>query len=225
MCQTLCDPKDWSKPGFPVLHHLSELAQNHAHWVGDAINHLFLCHPLLLLLSIFPSNRSFLMSWLFISGVWSIGASASASVLPMNIQDWFPLGLTGLISLWSKGLSRVFSSSTVQRHQFFHSWNSVLLCLKVNVLIFFQISRIIILIKVCCSYHFLVNPFCHTKQKRQCVLSFTQLSSWAILCVLAHVCHLRTQLGASFLFHCFSIWRKHYDSWQGIWLMFSTLLK
>ena len=169
----------------------------------------------------FPASGSFSMSWLFASG----GQNTGASVLPVNIQGWFSLALTGLISLWSKGLSRVFSSSTVQRHQFFHSWNSVLLCLKVNVLIFFQISRIIILIKVCCSYHFLVNPFCHTKQKRQCVLSFTQLSSWAILCVLAHVCHLRTQLGASFLFHCFSIWRKHYDSWQGIWLMFSTLLK
>ena len=58
---------------------------------------------------------------LFASGDQSVGASASASVLPMNIQDWFPLGLTGLISLLSKGLSRVFSSSTVQKHQFFHS--------------------------------------------------------------------------------------------------------
>ena len=61
------------------------------------------------------------MSWLFASSGQSIGASASASVLPMNIQDWFPLGLTGLISLQSKGLSRVFSSITVWKHQFRYS--------------------------------------------------------------------------------------------------------
>ena len=67
----------------------------------------------------FPASGSFLMSQLFASGGQSIGASASASVLPMNIQGWFPLGFTGLISLLSKGLSRVSSSTTVQRHQFF----------------------------------------------------------------------------------------------------------
>ena len=67
----------------------------------------------------FPASGSFLMSQLFASGFQSIGASASASVLPMNIQDWFTLGLTGLISLQSKGLSRVFSNTTVQNHQFF----------------------------------------------------------------------------------------------------------
>ena len=61
----------------------------------------------------------FPMSWLFISGGQSIGTSASASVLPINIQGWFPLGLTGLISLMSKGLSRVFSNTTIQKHQFF----------------------------------------------------------------------------------------------------------
>ena len=66
----------------------------------------------------FPASGSFLMSWLFSSGDQSIGASASALVLPMNIQDWFPLGLTSLISLQSKGLSRVFSNTTVQKHQF-----------------------------------------------------------------------------------------------------------
>ena len=67
----------------------------------------------------FPASGSFLMSWLFTSGGQSIGASASASVLPVNIQCWFPLGLTGLISLQSKGLSRVFFSTAVWRHQFF----------------------------------------------------------------------------------------------------------
>ena len=67
----------------------------------------------------FPASGSFPMSQFFASGGQSIGVSASASVLPMNIQDWFPLGLTGLISLQSKGLSRVFSNTTVQKHQFF----------------------------------------------------------------------------------------------------------
>ena len=90
----------------------------HVHWVGDAI-HLVLCHPLLLLPSIFPSIRVFSMSWLFASGGQRF--EASASVLPMNIQDWLPLGLTALISLQSKQLLRVFSSTTVWKHQFFGS--------------------------------------------------------------------------------------------------------
>ena len=80
-------------------------------------SHLILCHPILPLPSIFPSIRVFSNeSALWIR--WSIGASASASVLLVNIQDWFPLGLTGLI-LQSKGLSRVFSSTKVWKHQFF----------------------------------------------------------------------------------------------------------
>ena len=67
----------------------------------------------------FPASRSFPMTWFFTSGGQSIGVSASASVLAMNIQDWFPLGLTGWISLLSTELSRVFSNSTVEKHQFF----------------------------------------------------------------------------------------------------------
>ena len=67
----------------------------------------------------FPASGSFPMSHFFASGGQSMGASASASVLPMNIQYWFPLGLTGCISLQSKGLSRVFSNTTVQKHEFF----------------------------------------------------------------------------------------------------------
>ena len=67
----------------------------------------------------FPASESFPVSQLFTWGGQSIGDSASVSVLPMNIQDWFPLGWTGWISLQSKGLSRVFSSTTVQKHQFF----------------------------------------------------------------------------------------------------------
>ena len=73
----------------------------------------------------FPASESFLMSQLFTSGGQSIGASASASFLPMNIQGWFPLGLMGLISLLSKGLSRVFSSTTVWKHQFFSTQPSL----------------------------------------------------------------------------------------------------
>ena len=70
-------------------------------------------------LQAFPASGSFPMSHLFTSGSQSIGLSASLSVLPMNIQDWFPLGWTGWISLQSKGLSRVFSNTTVQKSQFF----------------------------------------------------------------------------------------------------------
>ena len=83
-------------------------------------SHLILCHPLFTsCLHSFPAARSFPMSQYFKSGDQSLGVSASASVLPMNIQGWSPLGLTGLISLQSKGLSRVFSNTTVQKHQFF----------------------------------------------------------------------------------------------------------
>ena len=124
-CATLCDPMDCSTPGFSVLHYLLEFAQTHVHWVSDVIQ---LSHPLLspsltaLNLSqhqgLFQWVGSFPMSWLLTSGGQSIGASASASVLPMNIQGWFPLKLTGWISLKSKGLSRVFSNTTVQKHQF-----------------------------------------------------------------------------------------------------------
>ena len=67
----------------------------------------------------FPELEAFPMSQFFASGGQSIGISASASVIPMNVQDWFPLGLTGWISLLSKGLTRVFSNTTVQKHQFF----------------------------------------------------------------------------------------------------------
>ena len=81
-------------------------------------NHLILCWPLFCF-QFFPASESFPMSQLFAAGGQSIGASASASVLPMNNQDWLPLGLTGLISLLSKRLSRVFSSTANWKHQFF----------------------------------------------------------------------------------------------------------
>ena len=85
-------------------------------WCHPAISS---CHPLLLLTSIFPSIRVFSMSQFFTSGGQTIGVSASASVLSMNIQDRFPLGWTDWIRLLSNGLSRVFSNTTLQKHRFF----------------------------------------------------------------------------------------------------------
>ena len=118
MCPTLCNPMDCSTPGLSVLHYLPDFAQTHplSQW----------CHPAILSSvtpfscpQYFPASGSFPMSQLFTSGGQSIGASALASVLPMHIHKWFPLGLTGLISLLSKALWTVFSSTTIWKHQFF----------------------------------------------------------------------------------------------------------
>ena len=102
----------------PVHQQLLEFTQTHVHRVR--------CHPTISssVVSFFnlqssPTSGSFQMTQVFTSGGRSIGVSASASVLPVNIQDWFPLGWTGWISLLSRGLSRVFSNTTVQKHQFF----------------------------------------------------------------------------------------------------------
>ena len=100
LCPTLCDPIDCGTPGFLVHHQLPELAQNKSTELVMPSNHLILCCPLLLLSSIFASIRVFSESAIA-SGGQSIGVSISVSVLPMNIQDWFPLRLTGLISLQS----------------------------------------------------------------------------------------------------------------------------
>ena len=113
-CLTLCDPMDCSMPSFPVCHHVLELAQTHVHWVGDAIQPSHpLSSPFSSCLQSFPASGSFPVSRLFTSGGQIIGASASALVFPINIQYWYPLGLTGLISFQSKGLSRIFSNTTV----------------------------------------------------------------------------------------------------------------
>ena len=99
---------DCSTPGFPIFHYILKFSQIHVHWVDDMSQ---VCHPLLLPFSCpqsFPASGSFPVSWLFASGGQSTGASVSASVLSMNFQGLFPLGLSGLISLLSKGLKRVF---------------------------------------------------------------------------------------------------------------------
>ena len=115
LCLTLCDPMDCSAPGFPAHHQLPELAQTHVHWVGGAIQP---SHPLSSPLppAFNVSQHQGLFQWIsfFALSGQSIGASSLPSVLSMNIQDWVPLWLTGWISLLSKGLSRVFSSTTVQ---------------------------------------------------------------------------------------------------------------
>ena len=116
-CLTLCNLMDCSMPGLPVHHQLLEFTLTHVHWVSDAIQPSVISFSSCL--QFFPTSESFPMSQFFTSGGQSIGVSASASVLPMNIQDWFLLGWTGWISLQSKGLSRVFSKTTAQKYQYF----------------------------------------------------------------------------------------------------------
>ena len=117
-CLTICDLMDCSSPGLPVPYYCPKFAQTHVCWVGDAIQQ---SHPLSFPFSSCPQSflksESFPMGWLFASGGQSIGASVL--VPSRNIQDWCPVGLTGLISLQSKGLSRVFSDIAIQKHQFF----------------------------------------------------------------------------------------------------------
>ena len=112
-------PHGLQQPGFPVHHHSQSLHKLMSIKPMMPSNHLILCHPLLLLPSIFLSVRVF-SNRVVLHIRWPVyGSFSSTSVLPMNIQDWFPLRLTGWISMQSKGLSRVFSNTTVQKHQFF----------------------------------------------------------------------------------------------------------
>ena len=127
---TFCDAMDCTMSGSSVLQYLLKFAQIHARWVSDAIQPF---HRHLLLPSILTSLRVFSNELLFSSGGQRIGASVSTSVLPMNIHGWFPLGLTALISLQSMGLSRVFSSITIRKLQFFGAqpslWSSSHICI------------------------------------------------------------------------------------------------
>ena len=119
-CPTLCDPMNCSMPGLPVHHQLPDFTQTHVHRVGDAIQP---SHPLSSPFSSCPqsllASESFPMSQLFAWGGQSTGVSASASFLSKKSQGWSPSEWTGWISLQSKGLSRAFSNTTVQKHQFF----------------------------------------------------------------------------------------------------------
>ena len=123
---------DCSILGFPILHYLLEFAQTQVHWVDGVIepsNPLSVPSPP----ALNPSQHQGLFQWVSSSHqVAKVGASASASVLPMNIQDWFPLGMTGLISLQFRWLSKAFSSTTVWKHQFFSAqpslWPSSHIC-------------------------------------------------------------------------------------------------
>ena len=117
-CLTLYNPMDCSTSGLPVLHHVPELLKFTFIESVTPSNHLILWCPLLLLPPIFPSIRVFTNESALRIRWSNTGASASASVLPINIQDWFPLGSTGLISLQSKGFTRIFSNTTVWNHQF-----------------------------------------------------------------------------------------------------------
>ena len=113
-CLTICDPMNCSMPGFPVLHYLLEFAQTHVHWVSDAIrpsHPLFPPSPPVFNLS--QHQGVFFNESVFMSGQ-SIGVSATTSVLTMNIQGWFPLGLTSLVSLQSKRLSRLLQHHSLK---------------------------------------------------------------------------------------------------------------
>ena len=111
-------PHELQHAAFPVLHYPPELAQTHVYWVCDAIQPSPSVVPFSYLNS-FVTSGSFPVNQLLASGGQSIGASASTSVLSVNIQDWFHLGLAGLISFQSKGLSRVFSQHHGSKHLFF----------------------------------------------------------------------------------------------------------
>ena len=126
LCPTLCDPMNCSTPGLPVHHQLPEFTQTHVHHVSDAIQP---SHPLSSPSppAPNPSQHQGLFQWVNSSHEVAklLGVSASASVLPMNTQDWSPLGWTGWISLQSKRLSRVFSNTTVQKQQSFSTHPSL----------------------------------------------------------------------------------------------------
>ena len=118
-CLTLCDPMKRSMPGLTV-HQTPRVYPNScplSRWCRPTISSSVI--PFSSCPQSFPASGSFQISQLFVSGGQSTGVSSSESVLPMNIQDWSPLGWTGWISLQSKGLWRVFSNTTVQKHQFF----------------------------------------------------------------------------------------------------------
>ena len=171
--------KDCSMPGSSVLHCVREFAQIHVHWVSDAILTIsFYAIRSSFCLQSFPASGAFPLSWLFTWGGQRIGASGAASVLPMNIQDWFPLGLTGLISLQSKKLSRVFSSTTIRKHQLWSLLNPKFSALKTDCLVsinivtlhffLFEVKVILTLVSNKLSFLLIMN----------CFGDFKKVSAW-----------------------------------------------
>ena len=138
-CLTLCDPMDRQQhTKLPCPSPSPRACSNScllSRWYYPAISSSVI--PFSSCLQSFPSSGSFSMNWLFASCGQRIGISASASILPMNIQGWFSLELTGLISLQSRGLSRVFSNTTLQKHQFFSAKLSLYFCIIIIIYVYF----------------------------------------------------------------------------------------
>ena len=175
-------------------------------------NHLILCRPLLLLRQSLPASGSFPMSQLFEWGGQSTGVSVSTSVLPMNTQDWSPSGWTGWISFQSKGLSRVFSNTTVQKHQFFgaqlssqstsihdqwknYSLDQMDLCSKIMSLLFNMLSRLVttFLLK---SKRLLISWL---QSPSAVILEPPKIKSLTISIVSPNICHEVMELDAMIL--------------------------
>ena len=151
---------DCSTPGLPVHHQLPKFTQTRVHWVSDTISPSVI--PFSSCLQSFPASGSFPTSQFFASGGQSIGAAASSSALLMNIRGGFPLGLTGLISLLSKRFSRVFSSTTIRKHQFFDPQPSLwsISTVEINVPQFWRIQspssshwQILCMVRIHCLIH------------------------------------------------------------------------
>ena len=151
LCPTLCNPVDCSMPGLPVLHYLPKLAQTHVHWIGGA----FLLLPLVI-----PSIRSFPTNWLFTWEGQGIGTSASASVLPVNIQDWFPFKIH-----WFDLLAVQETLKSLTQH---HSWKHQIL----RHAAFFMVQ--------------LSHPYITTRKTIALVFLYGPLSAKQCLCFLIH---------------------------------------
>ena len=176
-CPTLCDPLNCSMPGFPVLHCLLEFVQTPVLWVSDATQASHPVSPASPLAFNLSQHQSFPVCWLVASSGQRI--RASASVLPVNVQDWFPLGLTGLISLQSKELSRVFSNTVIRKQQFFsahfyRSLNSQFICRKrLDPGIWLcdlgteHIQMVLPLLSGCVGY--MCSPFLHDWVRMPCI--------------------------------------------------------
>ena len=192
-CPTLCNPTDCSTPSLPVHHQPPEFTQTHVHWVGDAVQP---SHPLSS-----PSPPAFnlsqyqgLFKWVcsfFASGGQNIGVSASTSVLPMNTQDWSPLGWTGWISLQSKGHSRVFSNTVVQ------SINSSVLSFPYSPTLTpytttgktIALTRWTFVGKVMSKWGYIIHPLvCTTVPPNTKVLGVPPMQACPPWCQLAQVC-------------------------------------